>query len=255
MEKKFLKISLECSFKINKIMENQLINFEYNGMMIPFALTGNDVMINATQMAKPFRKRIIDWKRLPSTQEYLNALLKVGFSHLDQLIVSEWGGSNLEGTRGTWMHRLVAIEFARWLSPEFSIWCNMKIDEIINQGYALRDAEIQRLQGMVQSMQPQVDYYSKVLTGSENLYSTEQVCKELGFGISPRDLLGRMESQGIIYRRNDGKWFLSKNFDHYGYFKVVTILDKKTGKPRNLRRWTEGGKYWIWSLAHHWGLC
>ena len=229
-------------------MNNEIISFNYNGAVIPFALTGNDVMINATEMAKPFRKRIADWKRLPSTQEYLNALFKVGFSHLDQLIISEWGGSNSGSGRGTWMHRLVAIEFARWLNPEFSIWCNQKIDEIINQGYAFRDAEIQRLNGVIQSMQPQVNYYNDILTCSENLYSTEQVCKELGLGISSKTLLSKLENIGFIYRRSDNKWFLSSNYDNLGYLRTITVKDNKTGKPRNLRRWTEEGKHWIWSL-------
>jgi phage antirepressor YoqD-like protein len=235
---------------------NNLLEFEYNGSIIPFALTGNDVMISATEMAKLFNKRIADWKRLPSTQEYLNALLKVGFSHLDQLIISEWGGSNQGTGRGTWMHRLVAIEFARWLSPMFSIWCNMKIDEIINNGFALRDAEIGRLnseitnlQITIQSQQPQVDYCSQVLTTSENLYSTRDIVKDLGLGISNVELLRLLEKNNLIFRSPDKKkWYLREPFDKFGYTKVVTILDK-SGKPRNIKRWTEEGRHWIYSLS------
>lgn len=235
---------------------NNLLEFEYNGSIIPFALTGNDVMISATEMAKLFNKRIADWKRLPSTQKYLNALLKVGFSHLDQLIISEWGGSNQGTGRGTWMHRLVAIEFARWLSPMFSIWCNMKIDEIINNGFALRDAEIGRLnseitnlQIIIQTQQPQVDYYSQVLTTSENLYSTRDIVKELNLGISNTELLRLLEKNNLIFRSPDKKkWYLREPFDKFGYTKVVTILDK-SGKPRNIKRWTEEGRHWIYSLS------
>ena len=146
------------------------------------------------------------------------------------------------------MHRKIAIAFAMWLSPVFYSWCLGKIDEIINQGYAFRDAEIQRLNGVIQSMQPQVNYYKDILTTSENLYSTEQVCKDLELGISSKTLLSKLESFGFIYRRPDGKWFLSSNLDNLGYIKVITIKDSKTGKPRNLKRWTEEGKHWIWSL-------
>ena len=226
-------------------------------MIIPFALIENDVMINATEMARSYgkNKQPYEWIRSQGFKEYIEALLEPGIFRYEDVVCIVKGGSHNGIRGGTWFHRLVAIRYAQWLDPRFAVWVDMKIDEIISQGYAFRDAEIQRLQGMVQTMQPSVDYYSKVLTSSENLYSTEQICKELGLGISSKELLQRMESQGIIYRRNDGKWFLSKNFDCYGYFKVVTVLDKKTGKPRNLRRWTEGGKYWIWSLAHYWGLC
>ena len=241
-------------------MNNEILNFNYGGAVIPFALTGSDVMINATEMAKPFGKEIYEWKRLPSTKSYLEAMFDTGFSRFkdgSDLIISSRGtrGNSSRGGGSTWMHRLVAIEFARWLSPKFSIWCNQKIDEIINQGYAFRDAEIQRLtqennnlQGMIQSMQPQVSYYNDILTCSENLYSTEQVCKELGLGISSKTLLSKLENIGFIYRRSDNKWFLSSNYDNLGYLRTITVKDNKTGKPRNLRRWTEEGKYWIWSL-------
>lgn len=40
------------------------------------------------------------------------------------------GGNNY----GTWMHEDVAIEFARWLSPTFAIWCNDRIKELIKFG-------------------------------------------------------------------------------------------------------------------------
>ena len=34
----------------------------------------------------------------------------------------------------TWMHEDVAIEFARWLSPAFAIWCNDRIKELLTIG-------------------------------------------------------------------------------------------------------------------------
>lgn len=37
---------------------NELLNFEYNGCIIPFALTSNDVMINATEIAKVCKKQL-----------------------------------------------------------------------------------------------------------------------------------------------------------------------------------------------------
>lgn len=41
-------------------MNDNLLNFDYNGCTIPFVLTGNDVMINATEMVKLFPgKRLV----------------------------------------------------------------------------------------------------------------------------------------------------------------------------------------------------
>ena len=242
---------------------DSLINFDYNGTIIPFELTGNDVMINATEMVKLFPgKRIAEWKRLPSTVNYLEAMFDMGFSHFkdgSDLIISSRGSqvSRSRGGGSTWMHRLVAIEFARWLNPKFSIWCNMKIDEIINQGYAFRDAEIQRLNGVIQSMQPQVNYYKDILTYSELSYSTEQICKELNLGCSAHQLLDKLESFGFIYRRPDGKWFLSSSYDSCGYVIVISkVVTSKAGNKytKLVKRWTELGKYFIWSLKKKLGF-
>ena len=241
-------------------MENNIIVFNYQGSNIPFELTGNDIMINATEMAKPFGKKISEWKRLPSTQEYLNAILDMGFSRIENLIISSKGGSHNGSRGGTWMYRLVALEFARWLNPKFSIWCNMKIDEIINQGYAFRDVEIQRLyqennnlQGIIQSMKPQVDYCNQVLQGSENTYTLRDICGEGKFKVSYRKLFALLEQEGYIYysTTSSGKkvWNLKDPWNREGYTKVITMFDKSTGKPRNQKRWTESGRYWIYSIA------
>lgn len=42
-------------------------------------------------------------------------------------------GGNVK-QQGTWMHEDVAIEFARWLSPKFAIWCNDHIKELLTTG-------------------------------------------------------------------------------------------------------------------------
>ena len=230
-------------------VENNIIIFNYQGSNIPFALTGNDVMINATEMIKLFPgKRMNNFLRSDQTQELIKQLESETRISASQLVLVVKGNYSDGRSQGTWMHRKIAIAFAMWLSPVFYSWCLGKIDEIINQGYAFRDAEIQRLNGVIQSMQPQVNYYKDILTTSENLYSTEQVCKDLELGISSKTLLSKLESFGFIYRRPDGKWFLSSNLDNLGYVKVITVKDSKTGKPRNLKRWTEEGKHWIWSL-------
>ena len=240
-------------------METKFGELDFNGFLIQLTQSdGFDTMVNATEMAKPFgiNKQPAFWLRSKAAKEYIeafnnyqkNALRNLQSTPLRPVITIE--GNYADGTRqGTWMHRWIAIEFARWLDPNFAIWCNQRIDELLKYGFTIAlDEERERYNALLESNKPKVEYYDKVLTSSENLYSTEQVCKELGLEISPQELLKKMENNKLIYRRPDGKWFLSKTFDSFGYLRVVTILDKKTGKPRNLRRWTEEGKHWIWSL-------
>lgn len=253
-------------------MNNSEVKFEelnFNGFLIQLTQsTGFDMMINATEMARPFgpNKRPAFWLRSKDAQEYINALVKqstvqnlhstdmvksdVQFSQITPVLTIE--GHYSDGTRpGTWMHRWVAIRYAQWLNPEFAVWIDMKIDELLQTGFttALQE-ERDKYSQFLQGVQSKIDYCNNVLTNSEILYSTEQICKDLELGISSKSLLSKLENLGIVYRRNDGKWFLSSNYDNFGYLKTTTIIDKKTKKPRNIRRWTESGKYWIWSLKN-----
>ena len=52
---------------------NELLKYTYEGSEVTFS-NGNNVMVNATQMAKAFGKRPNDWLSLPSTKEFLDEL-------------------------------------------------------------------------------------------------------------------------------------------------------------------------------------
>lgn len=110
--------------------------FNYNNSPISFQ-KGENIMINATEMAKPFGKRTNDWLSNKQTQEFLNELSSVrqipvtGNSATTLVKVVQGGNPELQGT---WMHEDVALEFARWLSPSFAIWCNDRIKELLTTG-------------------------------------------------------------------------------------------------------------------------
>lgn len=123
--------------------------FKYNGTGITFKV-GDNLMVNATEMAKSFNKRPVEWFRLPSTNDFLMAFIKdyeknrgekislryaeislreiMEILSMYNLVIIQQGGN----FQGTWIYDEIAIEFARWLSPEFSIWCNRRIKEILN---------------------------------------------------------------------------------------------------------------------------
>jgi len=46
------------------------------------------------------------------------------------------GSENGKSVQGTWIHKDLAIKYAEWLDPEFSIWVSQKINELINNGVA-----------------------------------------------------------------------------------------------------------------------
>lgn len=94
--------------------QNQI--FQYNGSPITFQ-KGDSVMVNATEMAKPFGKLAKDWLSNKSTKEFLSTLSSVRTIPLTALVEIKQGGNK---EQGTWMHEDVALEFARWLSPAFA---------------------------------------------------------------------------------------------------------------------------------------
>lgn len=85
------------------------------------------LMVNATQMAKPFGKKPDDWLRLEQAKDLISALSTVSQISETDLKVVQQGGKN----QGTWLHEELALIFAQWLSPEFYILCNRKLREIL----------------------------------------------------------------------------------------------------------------------------
>lgn len=118
--------------------------YTYQGSPVTFGLNNAAAMINATEMAKPFGKRPADWLRLPSTKDFTTALCEVRKSDITQL-VKTFKGNSAEFEQGTWMHEDVALEFARWLSPAFAIWCNDRIKELMQYGITATPQTIQSI--------------------------------------------------------------------------------------------------------------
>ena len=113
--------------------------FEYNGNSISFGKEGN-VMINATEMAKPFGKSPKDFLKTEQTKVYIGTLgevKKILSSDLVRVIYGDNGG--------TWMHEDVAMEFARWLSPAFAIWCNDRIKELLQYGMTATQPTLEQM--------------------------------------------------------------------------------------------------------------
>ncbi len=106
--------------------------FEYDGTIITF-LTGNDITVNATEMAKKFGKSPFHWLRNQQTSNFITAYSKLRNRNLHDLVIVK--NASPENGGGTWMHEDIALEFARWLNPMFAIWCNDRIKELMLNGY------------------------------------------------------------------------------------------------------------------------
>ncbi|MEL6274774.1 MAG: KilA-N domain-containing protein, partial [Bacteroidota bacterium] len=115
---------------------NEITKFDYEGQSISFEFADGNKMINATEMAKPFKKRVNDFLRLSGTKEYILVLeARYGDSRSGEnkevLRVVQGGTPELQGT---WMDEKLALKFAAWLSPYFELWVYDRIQELLTTG-------------------------------------------------------------------------------------------------------------------------
>ena len=114
--------------------------FCYKGADITFQNNDGSIMVNATEMAKQFGKRTVDWTRQKSSENFMRKLGEVrNLTSADMIRVVHGDGGC------TWMHEDVALEFARWLSPEFAIWCNDRIKELLKFGITATQTTIENI--------------------------------------------------------------------------------------------------------------
>lgn len=97
---------------------------------ITFKTEAGKTKINATQMGCSFGKNPTAWLRLAATIDYRESLVAAGVSEsLESQVLTARGKFGV-----TWIDDCLAMEYARWLSPEFSIWCNQCIRELTDNG-------------------------------------------------------------------------------------------------------------------------
>lgn len=196
---------------------------EYKGTPITFENKDGKVMVNATEMAKPFGRQPNDWLKTEQAQRMIKAITetkKIG-SVENQLVVTVKGGNDLS-KQGTWMHEDVALVFAQWLSPEFYLWCNDRIKELLSNGVATINNDDETILNAITILQkrieeskarqkaleqkiaidkPKVEYFDK-LVDRQLLTNFRDTAKE--FGIKPTDFINSLLEKGYIYRDKKG---------------------------------------------------
>lgn len=222
------------------------IVYSYKGSEISF-MNGNSVMINATQMAKPFGKRPIDYLRLPSTNELLSAIVRKSHISENQLVISKQGSAENGG--GTWMHEDVALDFAQWLSVDFRLWCNDRIKELLTIGMtatqptleqminnpdlvislatqlksereekARLEQEKKQLEDKTAKQEPYVSF-AKTAFKAEGKVDIGQAAKILGLPFGRNTLFKKLKEKGILFKRNEPK----QKYVDAGYFELTQL--------------------------------
>lgn len=239
-------------------MQNQIFN--YNGNNITFQIGNGDVMVNATEMAKPFSKSPSEYLRLPSTRKLIEAVM--GKSRIDEnQLVKTLRGGNIQGT---WIHEDIALDFAQWLSVDFKLWCNDRIKELLKHGITatpstIEDllnnpdafiktlevlkaerAEKERLQKQLKSQEIKIDFIDRVLDVDEKI-DIGQCAKILELPFGRNTLFKNLREKGVFFKnRNEpqqkyvdkGYFQLKEKFierDNHDSFMIVKVLVTQRG--------------------------
>jgi phage antirepressor YoqD-like protein len=108
-----------------------LVKFQYQDQTISFKAENGKTYFNATEMARSFGKNPREWLLLAETQRLRKTLVNQGKSESweSQIITSRGSFGN------TWIEENLGMEFSRWLSPEFSQWCNDRMQDLFTKGF------------------------------------------------------------------------------------------------------------------------
>ena len=113
------------------------LEFIYQENEIHFLLkpTDQNVMVNATEMAKPFEKEPKDFLRLEGTKKFINYQVEKNNIVADVPRYIEENIYYSNNKAGTFMTRKLALKFAGWLDVKFEDWVFETIDNIIFGNY------------------------------------------------------------------------------------------------------------------------
>lgn len=113
------------------------LDFIYQDFQIHFLVNPSDknVMINATEMAKAFDKRIDVFLKADHTKNFIKEL-----ETFNGLFPPNGGNKNnriIETKKklGTYMCEPLALKFAAWLEPKFELWIYQRIQDVIFGNY------------------------------------------------------------------------------------------------------------------------
>lgn len=262
----------------------QIQIFQYNQNSVSFQMGAENRMVNATQMAKPFGKRVQHFLSTEQTKEFMNVLSQSRNLGFDKLVIVTKGGRSA----GTWLHEDLAIVFAQWLSPEFYLWCNDRIKELLRFGLTateemlikaatdpgfvlammtqikeshektcLLEQQNKQLSEQVEQNATKVQFYDNLQEIRQKdeagrIYNVSKIARELG--MSPAGLNKLLIRKGVAIKI-DGSWYISDRYKDAGYAVERKTLSQRLNEDDEMvpteityLAWTSKGRDFIYSL-------
>ncbi|MDD2820758.1 MAG: KilA-N domain-containing protein [Flavobacterium sp.] len=111
--------------------DSKVVEFIYQDIEIHNLFSdGKNAMINATEMAKVFGKRIDVFLKADHVKAFIKVLELTPYGGSSEVLKPEEIMLKKNGV-GTYFHQVLALKFAAWLDPNFELWVYSKIKEIL----------------------------------------------------------------------------------------------------------------------------
>jgi hypothetical protein len=225
----------------------EIISRSYNGIEVLFDNT-NSLYINATKIAQHFNKQVSKWTSNKDTQAYIEAFSRKENFPFGDLVVVRKGGNDKKA-QGTWIHKKLIIAFARWLSPDFAVWCDEQIEDILIGSVQEETETDKNLKGLKTAIEIlKLNEASKILMVStlykklgletsylpkysdeNHTYSLSALLKKFKVGVSAKKLNQILISNGIleIKTRKSTKKELNENGEEIEKIRTFKSLTEK----------------------------
>jgi hypothetical protein len=115
-------------------LKSEALELIYQDTEIHFLFSDDEnVLVNATEMAKVFGKRTEDFLKTQSTKSFIDAIEFPPVGVNSEIIHPLNRGQIIQnrGRNGIYFERRLALKFAAWLDVNFEVWIFTKLDEIL----------------------------------------------------------------------------------------------------------------------------
>jgi len=257
----------------------ELVVMEYSGNRFTMKLSDGRYMVNATEMARPFRKRPTVWLKLAETAGLRQALVDDGVCRdVEGQVVATRGPHG-----ATWLEIHLWVQFAQWLSPAFASFCSKRFVSLarganaepaastaarrtrydnaaaddsllpIPASYEEALAVIDRQRGTIREQSEflrlnrhKFEHYDETVETRE-WFSTTMIANELG--VSAIKLNQFLADEGTQERTRDG-WRVTMRFRHLRDIHIYEWFNRRTNYTNRykLDGWTPAGREYILEL-------
>lgn len=269
--------------KNKKTMGNDYVKvFSFEGNSVTFFDKNGTLYVNATEMAKPFgeNKRPAKWLRTSSAEEYISTVSEVQKCPSADLQRVTKGGTKQQGT---WFQKDVAMEFARWLSPMFALWCNRRIEELLTRGRAeaaqsfpmpktyaealrlaaeqaekveAQRAELEQRRQTIETQREQIRglearaTYAETILRNKSTVTVTSIAQD--YGMSAKRMNELLHELKIQFK-NGTQWIVYSKYKAEGYVssETVAISDKLS---QTYTKWTQKGRLFLYGFLKSRGV-